>query len=160
MSTKVKIVPHGERAILIKRSFIAPRAIVFDAMTKAEMMLNWFHGAPGWTLVVCEIDLRVGGTYRWVWRNSAGDEMGMGGVYKEVVRPERLVTTEKFDQAWYPGEALGTLVLTEESGKTLMTLTVEYESRAARDGVLAVEMEGEMETGYARLDEYLANLKS
>ncbi|MEO8067239.1 MAG: SRPBCC family protein [Flavobacteriales bacterium] len=160
MSAKVEIVPNGDRAILITRTFMAPRALVFDAMTKADMMLNWFHGAPGWTLVVCEIDLRVGGTYRWVWRNSAGDEMGMGGVYKEVVRPERLVTTEKFDQAWYPGEAVGTLVLTEEGGKTLMSLTVEYESPAARDGVLAVEMGDEMEVGYARLDEYFANLKS
>jgi len=156
MSTKVEIVPHGDRAILITRSFHAPRTLVFDAMTRAERMLNWFHGATGWTLVVCDVDLRVGGTYRWVWRSSTGDEMGMGGMYKEVVRPERLVTTEKFDHAWYPGEAVGTLVLTEANGKTLMSLTVEYESPAARDGVLAAEMEGEMEVGYARLDEFLA----
>ncbi|MBP8879370.1 MAG: SRPBCC family protein [Flavobacteriales bacterium] len=155
MSTKVKIVPHGDRAILITRSFRAPRELVFDAMSKPEMMKQWFHGATGWKLVVCEIDLRVGGSYRWVWRNDAGEEMGMGGVYKEVVRPERIVTTEKFDQAWYPGEAVGTMVFTEESGTTLMTLTVEYESRAARDGVVAVEMDSEMETGYARLDEFL-----
>lgn len=156
MSTKVQIVPHGDRAIRITRSFNAPRTLVFDAMTKAEKMLDWFHGATGWALMLCDVDLRVGGTYRWVWRNGAGDEMGMGGMYKEIVRPERLVTTEKFDQAWYPGEAVGTLVLTEEIGKTLMTLVVEYESREARDGVLAAEMEGEMEVGYARLDEYLA----
>ncbi|MCC6401829.1 MAG: SRPBCC family protein [Flavobacteriales bacterium] len=155
MSTKVGIVPHGDRAIRITRTFHAPRELVFDAMTRAEMMLNWFHGATGWTLVVCEIDLRVGGTYRWVWRNADGQEMGMGGVYKEIVRPERLVTTEKFDQAWYPGEAVGTIVLTEEGGMTLMTLTVEYESPTARDGVLAAEMGDEMEVGYQRLDRFL-----
>lgn len=157
MSAKVKIVAHGECAIRITRSFNAPRAMVFDAMTRSEMMLNWFHGATGWTLVVCEIDLRVGGSYRWVWRNADGQEMGMGGVYKEIVRPERLVTTERFDQAWYPGEAVGTMVLSEEGEKTLMTLTVEYESTAAREGVIAVQMGDEMEVGYARLDRYLAS---
>ncbi len=153
--SKVKVVANGDRSVRITRAFDAPRTLVFDAMSKPEMMKQWFHGAPGWTLVVCDIDLRVGGTYRWVWRNDAGHEMGMGGVYKEVVRPERIVTSEKFDQAWYPGEAVGTIVLTEENGKTLMTLTVEYESTAARDGVLASPMEDGMEVGYARLDEFL-----
>ena len=157
MSAEVEIVPHGDRAIRITRTFKALRALVFDAMTSSEMMLNWFHGATGWTLVVCEIDLRVGGAYRWVWRNTDGIEMGMSGFYKEIVRPERLVTTEKFDQPWYPGEAVGTMVLTEDGGRTLMTLTVEYESTAAREGVIAVQMGNEMEVGYARLDQYLAS---
>ncbi|MBL8009595.1 MAG: SRPBCC domain-containing protein [Flavobacteriales bacterium] len=124
-------------------------------MTTVDMALTWFHGATGWTLVLCEIDLRVGGTYRWVWRHADGREMGMGGMYKEVVRPERLVTTEKFDQAWYPGEAVGTMVLTEVGGTTLMTLTVEYESPTVRDGVLAMEMGDGMEVGYRRLDQFL-----
>ena len=152
---KLNVVASGERSIRITRAFEAPRTLVFDAMSKPEMMKEWFHGPPGWTLVVCEIDLRVGGRYRWVWRNDAGHDMGMGGVYKEVVRPERIVSTEKFDQAWYPGEAVGTLVLTEDNARTLMTLTVEYESQAARDGVLASPMESGMEAGYVRLDEFL-----
>lgn len=79
----------------------------------------------------------------------------MGGMYKEIVRPERLVTTEKFDQAWYPGEAVGTMVLTEEGGRTLMTLTVEYESPTACDGVLAADLADGMEIGYQRLDRFL-----
>jgi uncharacterized protein YndB with AHSA1/START domain len=156
MSNKIKIVPHGDRSILITRSFAAQRTLVFDAMSKAEMMKNWFHGAPGWTLTTCEIDLRVGGRYRWVWTNEAGQEMGMGGEYKEVKRPERIVTTEKFDEAWYPGEAESTMVFTEQGTHTLMSLTVEYESQAARDGVLASPMESGMEFGYERLDQYLA----
>ncbi len=155
--SKLNVVAEGDRSIRITRSFEAPRAIVFDAMSKPEMMLQWFHGPPGWTLAVCEIDLRVGGTYHWVWRNDAGHDMGMGGVYKEVKRPERIVSTEKFDQSWYPGEAVGTLVLTEADGMTNMVLTVEYESTAARDGVLASPMQSGMEAGYARLDEYLRN---
>jgi len=155
--SKLNVVAEGDRSIRITRVFHAPRTLVFDAMSKPEMMLQWFHGPPGWTLAVCEIDLRVGGNYRWVWRNDAGHDMGMGGVYKEVVRPERIVSSEKFDQSWYPGEAVGTIVLTEEDNKTLMTLTVEYESKEARDGVLASPMQSGMEAGYARLDEFFAN---
>jgi uncharacterized protein YndB with AHSA1/START domain len=158
MGNKVNVSAKGEREVVISRAFDAPRALVFDAMSRPEMMKQWFHGPPGWTLVICEIDLRVGGKYRWVWRNDDGHDMGMGGVYKEVKRPERIVSTEKFDQAWYPGEAVGTLVLTEQGKKTLMTLTVQYESREARDGVLASPMQTGLDAGYSRLDQYLASL--
>jgi uncharacterized protein YndB with AHSA1/START domain len=107
---------------------------------------------------VCEIDLRVGGTYRYVWRNdSTGTEMGMGGVYREINVPERIVTTEKFDQAWYPGEAIGTLVLVEQGGKTTVTQTVLYESREARDAVLKSGMEKGVAESYDRLAELLAS---
>src|SRR5262245_41262379 len=68
-SNKVTVTPKGEREIEIKRLFEAPRTLVFDAMSKPEMMKQWFHGPPGWTLVTCDIDLRPGGKYRWVWRN-------------------------------------------------------------------------------------------
>ncbi|HMC96476.1 MAG TPA: SRPBCC family protein, partial [Flavobacteriales bacterium] len=156
MSNKVTVVAKGDREVVISRAFSAPRPLVFDAMSKPEMMKQWFHGPPGWTLVVCEIDLRVDGRYRWVWRNDAGHDMGMGGVYKEVQRPERIVSTEKFDQSWYPGEAVGTLVLTEQGKQTLMTLTVRYESQVARDGVLASPMQTGLDAGYSRLDEFLA----
>src|SRR5205814_4345631 len=102
----------------------------------------WLLGPPGWSMPVCEIDLRVGGKYRYVWRQeSDGTEMGMGGVYREIVVPERLVTTERFDEAWYPGEAVGTLVLVEQRGRTTVTQTMRYESREARDAVLKSGME-------------------
>src|ERR1039457_3133889 len=82
----------------------------------------------GWTMPVCEIDLRVGGVYRYVWRKeSTGKEMGMGGVFREVVRPERLVATEKFDDSWNPGEALDTTMFEESGGITIVKLTVLYE---------------------------------
>ena len=154
--SKVVVTPQGDREIVITRAFAAPRSLVFDAMSKPEMMKQWFHGPIGWKLLVCEIDLRVGGTYRWVWRNQAGNDMGMGGVYKKVDRPVRIVSTEKFDQAWYPGEALVTLELAEEKGITLMSLTVTYESQAARDGVLASPMESGLIAGYDRLDAFLS----
>lgn len=155
MSNQVTITPHGERAIRITRSFKAPRTLVFDAMSKPEMMKHWFHGAPGWTLTTCEMDLRPGGRYRWAWTGPEGQEMGMGGTIREVSPPERMVLTEKFDQAWYPGEAVNTMSFTEADGITLMSLVVEYESTAARDGVLAIPMASGMEVNYARLDTYL-----
>jgi uncharacterized protein YndB with AHSA1/START domain len=101
---------------------------------------------------VCKIDLKVGGTYRFVWRrDSDGSEMGMGGVYREIVPPERIVSTEVFDQAWYPSEALGTVVFSEVGGKTTVTQTVLYQSREARDGVLKSDMESGVAASYDRL---------
>src|SRR6266508_1205650 len=110
-----------DREIMMTRFFDAPRRLVFDAFTKPDLVKQWLLGPDGWSMPVCEIDLRVGGKYRYVWRRDKdGTEMGMGGVYREIVAPERIVNTERFDQAWYPGEALGTLVLVEQGGKTTL----------------------------------------
>jgi uncharacterized protein YndB with AHSA1/START domain len=98
----------------------------------------------------------VGGAYRYLWRNADGTEMGMRGIILEIVVPERLVATEKFDQSWYPGEALDTTILTEQAGKTTLTLTVRYESRETRDAVLKTPMESGVAAGYDRLAELLA----
>jgi uncharacterized protein YndB with AHSA1/START domain len=83
--------------------------------------------------------------------------MGMGGVYREIVAPERLVATEKFDEAWYPGEAVGMIVLTEEGERTKLTQTILYQSREARDAALGSGMEQGMAMGYDRLEEMLAS---
>ncbi len=155
MSNKVKIVPHSDRAILITRSFKATRELVFVAMSKVEMVSQWLHGPPGWTMSTCEMDLRVGGRYRWAWTNADGREMGMGGTVLEVDPTSRLKTTEQFDDAWYEGEATNTITLTEENGVTQMSLVVEYESTKARDGVLAGPMASGMDASYAHLDALL-----
>ena len=95
-----KISTPTDREIEIERDFNAPRALVFDAFTKPELVRRWLLGPEGWTMPVCEIDLRVGGTYRYVWRKEfIGKEMGMGGVFREVVHPEKLTATEKFDDS-------------------------------------------------------------
>jgi uncharacterized protein YndB with AHSA1/START domain len=83
--------------------------------------------------------------------------MGMGGVYREVVVPERIVATEKFDQSWYPGEAVNTITMVEQGGKTTLTVTVRYESREARDAVLKTPMEQGMAAGFDKLAELLAS---
>jgi uncharacterized protein YndB with AHSA1/START domain len=153
-----KLTASGEREIVMTRVFDAPRDLVFDALTKPELVKRWLLGPPGWSMPVCEIDLKVGGAYRWVWRrDSDGTEMGMGGVYREIVRPERIVSTEKFDEAWYPGEAVGTMVLAEKGEKTTLTQTIRYESRKARDGVLESGMERGVVASYDRLEEILSS---
>jgi uncharacterized protein YndB with AHSA1/START domain len=154
----MKLAPRGEREIVITRLFDAPRRLVFDAWTKPALVKRWLLGPPGWTLAVCDIDLKVGGSFRYVWRHDNGTEMGMGGVYREIAAPERIVATEKFDQSWYPGEAIGTIVLTEQSGKTTLTQTLLYESREARDVVLKSPMESGVAASYDRLAEMLATM--
>jgi uncharacterized protein YndB with AHSA1/START domain len=153
----LKVTTPSDREIAMTRVFDAPRALVFDAHTKPELVRQWLLGPPGWSMPVCEMDVRVGGTYRWVWRHDRnGTEMGMGGVYRAIVKPERLVTTERFDEAWYPGEGLNTLVLVEQGGRTTLTQTMRYESREARDAVLKSGMEQGVAASYDRLADLLA----
>jgi uncharacterized protein YndB with AHSA1/START domain len=146
----------GDREILMTRDFEAPRALVFEAWTRPELLERWLLGPPGWTMPVCEVDLRVGGAYRYLWRKG-GTEMGVSGVYREIVVPERIVCTETFDEAWYAGEALCTVELVERGDRTTLRQTVRYESREARDGVLKSPMESGVAASYERLDEVLAS---
>lgn len=107
---------------------------------------------------VCEIDLRVGGEYRYVWEHEETQaRMGMSGVYREIVPPRRIVTTEKFDESWYPGEGVATIELLEYEGRTTLVMTLRYESREARDTVLKSPMEQGVTAGYDRLAKLLAS---
>ena len=142
----------SEREIAMRRAFDAPRERVFRALTEPASVRRWLLGPPGWTMPVCDIDLRVGGAYRYVWRHEEnGTEMGMGGVYREIAAPERLVATELFDEPWYPGEGRATFVLAERHGRTVLTHTMRYESKVARDGVLASGIEEGVAASFDRL---------
>jgi uncharacterized protein YndB with AHSA1/START domain len=154
----LQIKTPSEREIVMSRVFDAPRSLVFDAWTKPELLKRWLGVRGGWSMVICEVDLRVGGAYRFVWRGPDGAEMGMGGVYREIVAPERLVATESFDDPWYPGEAVDTTVLVEEGGKTTATTTVLYESEEIRDVVLESGMARGVAESYDMLAEYLASI--
>ncbi len=158
MPHTLTVTTPSDREVALIRTFDAPRSLVWDAVTRPELLKRWLGVHNGWTLDVCEIDLRVGGAYRYVWRGPGREEMGMGGVYRDIVRPERIVSTEKFDQSWYPGEAVGTMTLDERDGKTTMTTTVLYDSREARDVVLQSPMEHGVAAGYNELDQVLASL--
>jgi len=151
---KLELSVIGECAIRMTRDFNAPRQMVFDAMTKPEWLKRWFHGPDGWSLEVCEVDLRVGGQYRYVWRGSDGNEMGMSGVFREVEPPRRIVQSEKFDQ--FGPEATGTLELAERGSTTSLTLTMIYDSRQTRDAMLKTPMEKGVAAGYDRLEKLLA----
>ncbi len=155
------ITSHGDREIVVTRVFDAPRQLVFDAYTKPELVKRWLLGPDGWSMPVCEIDLRAGGKYRYVWRqDGTGKEMGMRGVYREVVAPERFVATEIFDEAWYPGEAVDTIAFVEQEGKTTMTQTILYDSRETRDAVLKSPMQKGMAMSYDRLEGFVAGVGS
>jgi uncharacterized protein YndB with AHSA1/START domain len=154
--SKLKISTPSDREIAMTRAFDAPRSMVFDAWTKPALLNRWLGVFGGWSFVVCEIDLKVGGKYRYVWRGKDGNEMGMGGVFREIVRPERLVCTEKFDDPWYEGEAIDTTVFVERDDRTTVTTTVLYASKEVRDAVLKSPMEGGVSKSYDKLAELLA----
>jgi len=149
----LKVSLPTEREVVMTRVFDAPRRLVFDALTKPELLRRWF-GPRGWSLVVCEADLKVGGAWRWVLRGPDGRDMGMRGIYQEITPPERLVSTESFDD--YPGESLNTLILSEEDGKTTFTITVRYASQEIRDAVIKSGMEHGAAECYDKLAEMLA----
>jgi len=156
-----EVTTPSDREIAMTRTFNAPRNMVFEAWTKPELVKRWLGVRGGWSMPVCEIDLKVGGKYRYVWRKDAdGTEMGMGGVFREVVKPERLVATEVFDEAWYPGEALDTTVFVEKAGKTTVATSVLYGSKEIRDGVLESGMAGGVSESYDKLDEMLASTQT
>src|SRR5882757_8113631 len=121
----LKVTTRGDREIVLTRVFDAPRRLVFDAFSKPDLLKRWF-GPRGWSLVVCEVDLKVGGSFRFVLRGPDGRDMGMRGVYREIVPLERSVHMESFDD--FPGESQVTSVLSEQGGKTTLTITVLYPS--------------------------------
>ena len=146
--------------ITMKRMFAASRSCVFAAFTKPELLKKWFIGKPGGTLAVCQVAIKAGDSFRYVWRDPDGSQMGMSGVCLEMKRPQRLVATEQWDQPWYPGKATGTVTFTEEGGITTLTQTIRYESQAARDMVLQAQVEHAVALGYERLSEFLKSQKS
>jgi uncharacterized protein YndB with AHSA1/START domain len=154
----LSVTTPNDREIVIVRAFDAPRALVFDCMTKPELIRRWMLGPDGWTMPVCEMDLTVGGAYRYVWRNAEGQEMGMGGRNLEIDPPSRLVSTEKFDGDESDGETLVTALLTEAGGRTTLTTTVRYPSTQTRDAMLNSGMAEGMEAGYGRLETVLGEL--
>lgn len=135
------------------RVFDAPRNLLFEALTNLALLKRWFGVFSGWSLAVCEIDLRIGGPFRFVWRNADGATMGMSGFYREIVVPERIVHTESFDD--YPGEALTTTTLVEEGGRTTLTSIIRYETKALRDAALESGMEKGVAASYDNLDQLL-----
>ena len=152
----LQVTTPTEREIVIARVFDAPRTLVFDAWTSTEHVPHWLLGPEGWTMPVCEIDLRPGGAWHFVWRRSDGTEMEMRGVYQEVRPPERYVSTESWGGDW--PETINRPVLTEKDGRTTVTLAVLYPSQEARDAALETGMKDGASVSFDRLAEHLESI--
>jgi uncharacterized protein YndB with AHSA1/START domain len=152
----LKITTPNDREVVVMREFDAPRRMVFAAWTKPEYLPHWLLGPDGWTMPICEIDLRPGGPYRFVWRHTDGNEMVISGKYKEIAPPEKLVTTESWGGDW--PETLNTIVFSEKNGKTTMTITILYPSKEARDAAVQTGMTKGMSMSFDRLASYLETI--
>lgn len=160
MPASAEVTLPSDREVRVTRQFNAPRQFVYDAHTKPELLRKWLVGYPGWDMPVCEMDVRVGGEYRWQWKNrDDGKSFGFFGKFTEVDGPARLA----HDQYFNPGD-LGTsmpvgdpckisLDINEQNGVTTLVCTMKFVSKEARDGAVATGMTDGMEFNYKYLDE-------
>jgi uncharacterized protein YndB with AHSA1/START domain len=146
----------NDREVVITRVVAAPKRVVFDAWTNPKHLPNWCTGPEGWTMPICEIDLRPGGAWRYVYRKAGGTEMTLRGTVREVTPPDRYVSTESWGPEW--PETVNTLALTESDGRTTMTLTITYPSKEARDAALKTGMKDGLEPSFERLERLLPAL--
>jgi uncharacterized protein YndB with AHSA1/START domain len=155
-SAALTVTTPSDREIAFTRVFDAPRRLVFEAWTNPKHVSQWMLGPVGWTMPVCEIDLRPGGAWHFVWRRADGTEMEMRGVYRELTPPERLVSTESWGGDW--PETINTVLLSEKDGKTTMTLTILYPSKDARDAASKTGMKDGVSESFDRLAEQLRTI--
>ncbi|MBC7768651.1 MAG: SRPBCC family protein [Phycisphaerales bacterium] len=160
MPKPLEVTLPSDREVRVVRSFNAARELVWDAHTKPELMQKWCLGPPGWSMPVCEMDVRVGGAYRWRWKSDEdGAEFGFYGTFSEVKAPSKLA----HDQYYDPGDmdyampvgdpCLVTLELSEQAGVTTLVCTMKFATEKARDEAVSTGMTDGMEIGYARIDE-------
>jgi uncharacterized protein YndB with AHSA1/START domain len=160
---KAQVTLPSDREVQVTRSFKAPRALVYRAHTEPELVRRWLLGPPGWSMPVCEMDVRVGGRYRWRWRNDQdGSEFGFTGTFRDVQPPSRLVHTEAYDPGTladqFPqNDALVTVTFSEEDGITTLISLVDFGSRQARDAAMATGMTDGMEQSFQLLDKVLSD---
>ena len=145
----------SDREIVLTRAFAAAPGLLFGAWTRPELLVRWY-GARGWRLIDCDVDLRVGGAWRFVSQGPDGARMTQRGVYQEIQPSHRLVYTERFDDQSYPGDTLIAHVFSARGGGTTLTTTIRYATPEGRDRVLAYPMARGLSEGFDRLDTLLA----
>lgn len=164
---ELKMELRGESEIVFTRHFAAPRELVFDCHTKPELMRRWLTGPEGWSFEKCEVDLKVGGKYLYVWGHPVENRFGMHGVFREIAAPGKVVNTESFipDLSAYdpnapedPGAAINSLSLVSKDTTTLMTLVCKYPSAEVRKTVLETGMVEGMAGSYSSLDKLILEL--
>jgi uncharacterized protein YndB with AHSA1/START domain len=154
--TATVTLPRDEQ-ILITREFDAPKNLVYKAWTTPELVKRWWHANRG-EMTTCEIDLRVGGKWRYVMVAEGGLEVAFHGEYREIVPNERLVSTEVYE-GFPEGEALDTLTLTEVEGRTTLTILVEHTSKEHRDAHIESGMEAGMQDAMDLLEQVAVSLR-
>lgn len=151
---KLEVTLPNDTDLVVTRSFAAPAALMFDCHTKPELVKRWLLGPDGWSLPICEIDLRPGGKIRYVWRKPGSPDLHLSGEFREVDRPRRTVHVERFDEEWAHGEeSLVTTVFEEKAGRTLMTMTIRFRTREVREMAMATGMTEGMNISYDRLED-------
>jgi uncharacterized protein YndB with AHSA1/START domain len=170
MGKSVTVTTPSDREVTVVREFDAPAQLIWDAHTKPELLKRWLVGSEGWTMPYCMVDLRVGGRYRYVWRNKeTGGQFGSYGEHLEVVPTRRIVTSEVMDglgmgekidvenPPWGQGDpAINTLTLTEAGAKTTLTINMRFPTQEHRDMAVQSGMTDGMGMGYDRLDDLVA----
>ena len=155
---KAQVTLPSDREVKVTRWFRAPRALVYRAYTEPELVRRWLLGPCGWSMPVCEMDVRVGGRFKWRWRSeNDGSEFGFSGVFREVQPPSKIVHTQAYDPGTAGGgcpgdDAVVTALFTEAGGVTTVTTLIDFGSQDARDAALATGMTGGMEQSYQLLD--------
>ena len=163
-ATALSVSTPSDVEIVMTRAFDAPRRLVWDAMTRPEFVRRWLYTPDGWEMTTCEMDVRVGGKFRWAWNGPDGKQaLAISGEHREVIPPQKVVHTELMEMGCDgcppTGELLATIELTERDGKTQMRMTLLFNSKEARDGALQSGMEHGMNLGYERLDELLPTMR-
>lgn len=160
MSTATPAAPAAapDAEVVITRVFQAPRQLVWDAWTRPEHLRQWMLGPDGWSMPICDVDLRVGGRQRYVWRKQDGTEMEITGVYEALEPPARMVSRESWGPAW--PDTINTLSLTElGDDATTMVVSIRYPSAAACHAARGTGMEAGMQISFDRLERYLGTLQ-
>ena len=154
--TATVTLPTDEQ-ILITREFDAPKHLVYEAWTTPELVRRWWHAKRG-EMTVAEIDLRVGGKWRYVMIADGGFEVGFHGEYREIVPNERIVSTEVYE-GMPEGEALNTMTFTEVDGRTTLTILVQHERKEHRDAHIESGMEDGMQDAMDLLEQVAVALR-
>ena len=158
MTGSLSLTMPSDLEVVMTREFNAPRHLVFDALTKPEHIRRWW-GLHEDTMTVCEVDLRVGGKWRYATQSPDGSEVAFSGVFREIIPPDRLVHTEGYEAM--PGtEYVVTTTLTEVNGKTTLRSHLLYQAKEHRDGHVASGMEYGANESYDRLEGVLQKLQS
>lgn len=154
------ITTPNDTDLVVKRSFKAPRKLVWRAYTEPTLVQRWM-GGPGWSMPVCEMDVRVGGKFRWGWKSDEdGKQFGFYGEFSEVNAPTRLANTEYFDAGDIGGDMGSGAAISndfaEHDGITTLTIVIRYKSKAEREAAMSTGMTDGMELSYKNLDTLLA----